>query len=370
VPSNGGPTLHHVQLVTITYSSYAYQSDVESFGDWVVASSWYTTAGADYGVQAGTHVQKVRLPGTLTAPTAIADADIQTFLDSKINDGTLPAPGALVNGVVLTEPLYAIYYPETTTITLPDGAGGQIQSCQGFGGYHAEFNPTQHAGAVSYAVLPVCPSQDPNSTDLQQLTLAASHELIEAATDPFPYNNPGYTLTDSNVPWTFIPGEVGDLCYTTAYVDPSAGWTVQPVWSNSAATRSASTGESPCVPWIPNQPFVDVTTDITYTALIQAGGSVTYQLSAFSNQAVAGWYSGMFQAGGNLTASWSMTANGQTVTQSSSNPYIQVNNGDTGTITVTAPAGAQANDYALFYLISSNSSTSSFTFWPIVVYVQ
>ena len=46
-------------------------------------------------------------------------------------------------------------------------------------------------------VLAVCPGIDgPNYTDLQQRTIAASHELTEAATDPHPNKDAAYLGND------------------------------------------------------------------------------------------------------------------------------------------------------------------------------
>ena len=40
----------------------------------------------------------------------------------------------------------------------------------------------------------------------------ASHEFVEGATDPFPYTDVAYGITDPSNPWVFLDGEVADLC--------------------------------------------------------------------------------------------------------------------------------------------------------------
>jgi hypothetical protein len=205
---SNGPTLNRTQLVVITFDGYAYRSDMESFADWLVGSSWLTAVGADYGVGAGEVYQKVHL--STPAPSTISDSQIQSDLAAMIDDGTLPFPagatplpgtlsipltdagtvddagspdldaGSLDDagipdvdagtvddagipvvdagspqtdaGEPLTEPLYTIYYPESTTIKLDQND----VSCSSFGGYHSYF--TYRGVKVSYAVLPTCDS--------------------------------------------------------------------------------------------------------------------------------------------------------------------------------------------------------------------
>src|SRR5436190_7683718 len=64
-----GIVLSAMQLVTITYAGYAAAPDVVAFGDALVASSWYRTTGAEYGVAPATH----RQPAVLGAPPATLD---------------------------------------------------------------------------------------------------------------------------------------------------------------------------------------------------------------------------------------------------------------------------------------------------------
>jgi len=96
-------------------------------------------------------------------------------------------------------------------------------------------------------VLPRCAGD--GQTGLAALTLAASHELIEASTDPQPDTMPAYSFADANhVGWALFAGaEVGDMCELDnddAYVPPGFPWVVQRIWSN----RAAWAGQTPCVP--------------------------------------------------------------------------------------------------------------------------
>ncbi len=69
-------------------------------------------------------------------------------------------------------------------------------SCTDFGGYHTS-TVVPDAGAIAYAVIPVCPGFVPNQTDEDVVTGATSHELIEASTDPFG-TMPAYAQADQN----------------------------------------------------------------------------------------------------------------------------------------------------------------------------
>ncbi len=121
-----------------------------------------------------------------------------------------------------------------------DGAGDQGRSCVGYGGYHSEISV---AGTkVGYAVLPRC-------SDIDDLTIATSHEIYEWATDPFPMTAPAFAkLDDKHWSWQVaMIGELSDLC---TYLDQDnlkpteLGYTVQRHWSNKLSLL----GKHPCAP--------------------------------------------------------------------------------------------------------------------------
>jgi hypothetical protein len=130
--------------------------------------------------------------------------------------------------------IYTVFLPDNVTLSTPFG-----DSCSSFGGYHDE---TQ-SGAIVYALLPRC-----QSGNLNGITPAISHELIEASTDPWPESMGAYQNTDAlHAIWGLIPGgELGDMCeYVDSAYDNSLGsYLVQRTWSNSAAAA----GHDPCVP--------------------------------------------------------------------------------------------------------------------------
>ena len=374
VPNNSGtPTLHAMQLTTITFTGYDHQADAEAFGDWVVGSEWLSTVGADYDVGTGTHIAKVHL--TDTAPTSITDNQIQSYLIGKLNDGTLLAPGATIPNTsdTVTEPIYAIFYPSTTSINLSGS-----MSCQDFGGYHSYFTYTPTGGTavkVSYAVLPTCEQTPPGMTVKDYLTVAASHEYMEAATDPFPTTGFGsdtssYAIEDYNSAWSFVPGEVGDLCIG-GNVQDASGFMVQRIWSNSAAARSASTGESPCIPG-PSYAYFAVSVDHNNIVTTKAGQTINYQLRAFTQRSVSQkFYVMVYPVQASLNPTWTLTTtDGQTLTQTSGfNSYVQMNNGDTATLAISVPANASTQDYAMYQVMAFANGTSDYSFWPLGFFV-
>jgi hypothetical protein len=241
-----GPVVKRPLFVPITFSDYDQDQadEVEDFIASVGCTPYWKAITKDYGIGTGSSAKPVRL--TETAWTKIADTGIQTWLRGKL-DAKDPAFEPNTSDVI-----YAIFVPYTTTVTLQ----GQ-PSCQAFGGYH-NATKLSNGNRVAYAVLPDCGGFD-------QLTSALSHELIEAATDPYPQIQPGYGQTDDgHLTWSLVAGgEVGDLCEfnNDAYFMPQGfPWTVQRTWSNSEAFA----GRDPCVPaaatpWvaaIPDQPDV------------------------------------------------------------------------------------------------------------------
>ena len=97
---------------------------------------------------------------------------------------------------------------------------------------------------IAYAIVAACPNQDFDGSGItndQQITIAASHEIVEAATDPFPDYNPAYVQTDdAHAIWTYVTGgEVGDMCEfadTFAWTPSDMTHTIQRIFSNAAAS--------------------------------------------------------------------------------------------------------------------------------------
>jgi hypothetical protein len=177
-----------------------------------------------------------------------------TYHDAGAGDGASIGAGPDAAGVAEGGPADA---------AVSDGAApGLISSCMTFGGYHQNIalDANHRFLNVAYAVIPRC---DPFNglTGIDEVTGTASHELLEAVTDPFPISNmlnPGYAQVDSaHFYWQTLigGGEIGDMCaplqgaFTKFAELPS--YTVQRGWSN----RAERAGQDPCVPALPNEVY-------------------------------------------------------------------------------------------------------------------
>ncbi len=347
VTTQGGITLDHMQLVVVTYADDTRRATAEALGRWIVGSDWLTDVGAEYGIGTGSFLGAVER--TDNAPDALTDVDIQTYLATGVQNGSLPVPP----GGDTREVLYVVYVPAHTTVTLSAPDGSTQTSCTDFGAYHGEDTVT--GVDFAYAVVPACTY--PYLTDrthVESQEVAASHEIIEAALDPRDITDPAYLLpTTALTAWNAIGGELADLCSLPSELVRDDGFALQRVWSNAAAMAG---NRDPCVP-------VPVGTGYYYavaatngdTAHTVPGGSVTFNLQAWSTGPVPDWQ----LAATTTDAVMPTFAYGQP----------SVNNGQTTTFTVTLPSSAMRGSYVLVYLYSSLSRTN-FHVTPLVVFVD
>ena len=143
-------------------------------------------------------------------------------------------------------------------------------SCQDYDAYHDEITAT--AGKpILYALMPRCTDQGPV---LDELTESASHEWLEAATNPHVETTPAYGDSDpDNYIWAYVPGaEIGDYCeyLDAAYQKLVGPYTVQRTWSNA----SAMAGHDPCVPVL-STPYVSAAPVMPDMVTINDGQSTT-----------------------------------------------------------------------------------------------
>lgn len=297
---NGGPVLASPKVMFLYYPTYPYETALDTFGQALGATSYWTAATAEYGVGPLTWVSSKELTGP--APTKISDTEIDTFFHDQLIAGTFGPPDPST--------VYTFFYPAMTTIT-----SGNSQSCSSFGGYHSNV-AAQVGGMVktfAYAVVPTCTGFG-GLQGLDELTGALSHELVEAVTDPFPTTSNG-TITafdnvdDDHFVWTLgMGGESGDLCVPEPdafYKDPTLGVMVQRTWSNA----QAAAGHDPCAPSLPGVPFfigAPVLPDAptvklpmgfgrgalaTRSVQIPIGQSRTVEIDLYSDQATSGpWH--------------------------------------------------------------------------------
>lgn len=259
IPNNGGAVLHDPVIVTVTFPNDALEKQIQDFDDVIGSLSWWPTVNADYGVglaTSGGHVSVATPP-----PAQMTDYDVQQWIQARIQDQTLPTP--------TDQTIYTLYYPSSTTISL----GANDTSCGSFLGYHSSIisNVGGNFVPVAYAVIGRCGGFD-------QLTETASHELTEAATDPHPLAQVGYSFLGDNA-WTFSGGENADMCSQVSPVT-EMGYSLTRVWSN----HNAKLGDQPCVPLPPNPNNLPYFNAGVVNDLIKAhpGDTVTTEVDCYS----------------------------------------------------------------------------------------
>ncbi len=112
-----------------------------------------------------------------TVPSTITDAQIQADLQIDIADGKVQSPTS-----PNVNPLYVVFVQPGTVVSIGNGE----TSVNTFLAYHSSF--LDGGVSVPYAVVPfhgtAGNAQDPWLNQQDSMTVAASHELAEAVTDP------------------------------------------------------------------------------------------------------------------------------------------------------------------------------------------
>ncbi len=294
LPYQNGGLILAPQLVTVTFPGDALASQLQAFGQTVQESSWWTTVTKGYCEgKGGPCIVAGAAPKSVAYPSAPADSytdssqggasSLKTWLADAITSGNLPKPAA--GGISNT--LYLLYFPASTKIDL-DGSSG----CDNFDGYHASmmFEGQQ----VAYAAITECPGTGmgtPAITTLQGTTITASHEILEAATDPSDISTGYYlNLDDPNTwGWNDIEGgEVADMCVDVFDFDQDewneGGYTVQRIWSNA----QAAAGLDPCNPITTESPYFNAAPLQSFFVL-DVGSTLTFEVDAFSVGARDAW---------------------------------------------------------------------------------
>jgi hypothetical protein len=377
----GGSLLAAPQIVNVTFVGDPLASQIQAFGASLTSSAWWDTVRSGYcqgsggtcvGDGSSTMVElTTAAEATYTDSVEGGTSTLQQWLATALSSGQLPAPdtGATSNTV------YAIYLPPTTTIAL-DG----VQSCtaDGFGGYHSTWmrNGSQ---AVPYAVVDECEPMSPlfpniaANTLLQETTLDASHEIVEASTDPIPPT--GFALEGTNPDnWGWIDvtggGEAADMCVDLLGLNQDQTtdgiFTVQRIWSNSRAAASLD----PCNPAPVGDAYFNAAPSQAFFVL-EVGASATFDVSAFSYAAMNDWTL-QVQDWSDSTTSTYLTFSIQGGTQTSTGPSIQVNDGTKVRVTVTLaqdPGGLDTGeaDGAIVSFSGSPDSPTAGHIWPFAV---
>jgi hypothetical protein len=230
-----------------------------------------------------------------------------------------------------------MYFPSTTTIT-----GSTGTSCIDYGGYHSEDVAGMYD--VPYAVIPTCSSD---------VSIPVSHELIEAATDPFVGSAPGYRFSDPANPFTYpTGGEVGDLCQGISGVYDGT-YVAQRIWSNDLADAGVG---SPCAPAPPAEIYVNVTPTFSGIQPVH-GGATAFRLTGWSNNPSG-------------AGTWPLTAT--VISGTDTSPLLTsatISDGQNIALTITFPLTATSGDQTVIQ-INSTDPQGNTDWWPMIFQVQ
>ncbi|MGH7281802.1 MAG: hypothetical protein ACRELY_09790 [Polyangiaceae bacterium] len=354
VPNNGGGAISNPRVVTIVPQNES-TTGLSGFAAAFMASNTWKSVDTEYGLgAAGT-------PINLAPATTMTGDQTNTAIEQYIQTTVNATSGADPDG----HTIYLVFLPAAAYID-----GDQGCQTQGIGGYHTVFDgnvgSTFQSSAVWGVVQHCTGTAGEGLTDAQWATIAASHEIVEAATDYDGYSGYAFPQASGSPPsfniWddVFLT-ELGDLCVQTQITE--GAYTYQRMWSNKAAANAMD----PCAPSITPYFNTGAIGGDSNGWFSTSGGSVTIPLEAFSNVAVDDW---VVEAvlGESTQSGWS----GNVVTPGGTPAQRKINNNQKGTFTVTAPAGAGSGSYAIFELasISTTATTGEFAhIWPIGVKV-
>jgi len=220
----GGPVLTNVSVHPVFWNSNTqFQANINAFYSAVTNSplfdmlSQYSSIGRGSGA-AGFVDNKTT--------TSVSDAAIHTELNRLFTAGSLPLP--------TSNNYYPVHFPAGVTVTASDGS----KSCQVFCAYHGTY--VRNGVNVNYGVIPdqgggCAGGCGGNSQRVNNMDSVASHELVEATTDPAvglaTTFSPPLAWYDQN------NGEIGDICNAqqgTTVGGDGATYTIQLEFSNSA----------------------------------------------------------------------------------------------------------------------------------------
>lgn len=199
----GGPILSEIHVSPIYWNSgVQFTSTLDPFYDDVPQSPLYGMLD-QYGIGPGNG--RAGVVATQTTRN-ILDSELRTEVLIEINLGHVPMPTDL-------NQYYPVHLAPGMQVTAPDGT----HSCVFFCAYHGTFQARDVNGNtfnINYGVLPdlggACAGGCGNDTIANNTTSVASHELIEATTDPAVglATTIGFPLAWYDP----VHGEIADIC--------------------------------------------------------------------------------------------------------------------------------------------------------------
>lgn len=274
VTHHGGRFLRSPRLHTVTFldDDPTIVTALERFGEAIGMTEWWESAVGGYCAGTDDCVGRLRTGRPLRLDDRldgqVTDATIEGSLHDAIDAGRL--------GPIDDNTLVVVYLP-------PDVEFGDARHPRYCGaGPRALHQTLRRPGTVvPYAVVPRC-------GDLDQVTISASHEILEATTNPEPANRGFGIAGDADgLPFTYGGAEPADPCrlLTTSPMWREAGFALHRVWSNQAAER----GTDPCGPQFPERPYRALVPAAPAVRMTEPGEDATIVLQAASDRPVSPW---------------------------------------------------------------------------------
>jgi hypothetical protein len=357
ITSSGGPVLKNPVIITVTWPGDAQASDFEAFGDVIGTGAYWKALTSEYGAAAAVSGAANHVRMTDPPAAKYTDGQLGSFIATQLTTAPNPWPVPATG-----DPVYILYLPATTTILVQ----GASTCADNIGGYHDSV--MVNGKPVAYAIIPRC-----GNASTEELTFYASHELVEATTDPYPYGNAAYRgFRDEDIAWEVFlskQDEVGDACefFKDSVLSPGdsptapASYVVQRQWSNA----SGAAGHDPCVPEFKDEVYFNTvpldTEDVTVIVDSQPTITKGYKIKAGTKRQIPlGFYSA------NATEPWTIKATNGSLAGGNEGDDIKLEldvtsgqNGQKAYLTVTVNT-ASATNTELITIVSTKGGTSHY----------
>jgi hypothetical protein len=212
IPDQGGPVITQVNVAAVFWSNRVDPTVVAKIGGLyaTLVSGSFMHLVSEYSTPTQTIGSYGTVAGTFTITpnntnTTLTDADIYTELAQQIAAGNLPPADANTVFMVHLPPGVGINDPRIGVSCVPNG----------FCAYHKSNGPIIYGLIPDFSLggcapgPPGCTQCCGDRTAFENVSMVSSHELMEAVTDPKPFDQPAWI----NV----LAGEIGDLCNFSAH---------------------------------------------------------------------------------------------------------------------------------------------------------
>jgi hypothetical protein len=344
------------RVVSVVAANDDLRADLFAFGDEIIASAWWNSVGAEFGVEQATEGTHIVGPPIVAG---MSRAQMESYIQSAISVNPDMAPDG--------HTIYMLYLPDgiaaiVDTFNPPE----RNTNCHFYAGYHLPLG----RGPDNWGVAQRCSLLGTREEQIDTLTETASHEIIESATDPM--DGWQIPITSTTAPWRdsvwawYYGGAVedADLCETSGI--RVGRFLYQRAWSNQAAHA----GGDPCVPAIADAYYNTSAPKEWYP--VAPGGSVDIPITGWSTGQVSDWAIEVTYTTGYQGFSASLESMTSTTSATGDFTRPTINNGRVATLSVTPPKNAVRGK--TYVVISVNSvslvpSTDMQHAWPVGVYV-